>query len=264
MAAHSVQTEYYSGQGVVLLAEKDGTTGNPLGFTHVGNVSALSLAISVSEFSHRENTTGARGVDLVIPNETNVEVNATFESIVQPNLALTVFGDTTAVASGSISQGVYTAKLGKIFDLGYIKVASVVVMNSAETVTYEVDKNYNVNLDAGSIEVFPTATQTANSAVNNIADDDELHISFNYAAHEILNALTQSAPQRWLRFEGLNTAKSNQPVIVNVFKFSLSPLEELALINDEIAQMSVTGNALADQTRVTGSKYFNVLTLPAS
>ena len=261
MAAHSTVSHYFSGQGVVLLAEKHATTGNPLGFTHVGNVSALSLAISVSKFEHRESTTGARGVDLALNNETNVEVNATFESIVQPNLALTVFGTSTDVSASSVASGSYTAKLGKVLDLGYLKVSNVVVKDSGDTITYVLGDNYNLNADAGSLYIYTAAEQTTASAANSIAEDDGLLISFDYAAQKVLDALTTAAPERWLRFEGLNTAKSNEPVIVNVFRFGLSPLEELALINEEISQMGVTGNALSDETRSSGSKYFNILSI---
>lgn len=79
---------------------------------------------------------------------------------------------------------------------------------------------------------------------------------YSYEAQNLVDALVNSAEEKYLRFEGLNTADGNNPVVIEVFKFSVDPLQELALIGDEVQQFVLEGNVLADPLQTTGSKYF--------
>jgi hypothetical protein len=60
MATWDAVDHYYSGQGVVLLAERD-AQGKPTGFVPVGNVSDLKITVSTSVLEHKESHTGQRG-----------------------------------------------------------------------------------------------------------------------------------------------------------------------------------------------------------
>ncbi len=88
-------------------------------------------------------------------------------------------------------------------------------------------------------------------------DGVALAVDYSYAAQKQVDALTQGMQERYLRFEGLNTADSNNPVIVEVFKFVIDPAQELPLIGDEnIAQFVLQGSVLSDALQSTGSKFF--------
>ena len=63
MTNSCISNQYYSGQGSVLVATKNVTTGEPEGFIPVGNVSALTLSIETTVFEHKESCTGTRGID---------------------------------------------------------------------------------------------------------------------------------------------------------------------------------------------------------
>lgn len=80
--------------------------------------------------------------------------------------------------------------------------------------------------------------------------------SFNNSIQKRVDALTKGVQELFLRFEGLNTADDNAPVVVEVFKFSTDPLKELDLISDGIQQFVLEGSVLADSIRAEGSKYF--------
>lgn len=82
--------------------------------------------------------------------------------------------------------------------------------------------------------------------------------SYSYSSQTLTGALTQPLTNIWMRFEGLNTANDNDPVIVEVFKFSTDPLKELALISDNYGQFVLEGELLSDSTKVSGSQYFRV------
>lgn len=254
--AHTRTTNYYSGQGVLLMADRD-VNGLPTdGFIHVGNCSAVSIAIDTTVFEHKESQTGARATDLRLTQEVLTNVNITMESIDKENLSFALYGGYTDVGSGSVSAVDYTAKLGRILNFPHVKVSSVVVTDAGAVTTFEADKNYRLNPEAGSIEILTDAEQTAAGAASNITADEVLEISYSYEAQIVVNALTTTAPEKYLRFEGLNTADSNKPVVVEVFKFRPDPLQEWSLINDEIAQLEIAGSALQDGLVVSGSQYF--------
>jgi len=264
MPAHNTQSQYFSGQGVVLLATRNATTGEPEGFVTIGNVSALALAVATTNLEHKESTTGARGIDLRLTQEVNATVNMTIESLSQENLALGLYGTTTDVAQGTASEKTFASvKLGQIYSLDKIKVSTVSAEAnpSGTPTTLTVNENFRVNEDAGSIYFMTAAEQTAAGAAETLTDEDEVKVTFDHAAQKQMDALTTGQPERWLRFEGLNTADGNKPVVIDVFRFAADPLQELAMINEELANIAVEGSALADQKRTTGSKYFRVQSL---
>lgn len=87
-------------------------------------------------------------------------------------------------------------------------------------------------------------------------DGTPLTADYTYAAQTVIDALVLGTGEKFLRFEGLNTADGNLPVNVDVFKFAVSPLRELSLISDTVGQFQVEGNVLADALQVSGSKFF--------
>ncbi|ANO57647.1 hypothetical protein [Vibrio phage vB_VhaS-a] len=257
--ANNIDSYYYSGQGVVMLAEYDDNN-NLLGYTPIGNVSALSIGIETTRNEHRESQTGARGVDRVITTEVNATVSMTVENFIQENLALGLYGSSASVAGGTGVAIEYTVKVGRVYPLDHIDVSSVVVTDKAGSTTYEVDKNYTVNSDAGSIRIMTTQEQTDAGATNNIADDAEIKVTYDNGDQLVLQGLESSAaPVRALRFEGLNTSEGNDPVVVEIYRFETAPLAEYALINEEISNIELEGSALADATKTSGSRYFRQL-----
>ena len=256
---NAITSRYFSGQGILLVADRDTVTGEPQGFRNVGNVPELTLGIEQEVLEHKESTTGQRATDLRLTQETNVSFAATLEHLDPENLALVLYGNTSAVASGSAAAEEVEAFLGATVALDNIDVTNVVVKGPSGTPTYELDKNYRVNAEAGSLFILSDADQTAASATANISASELLEVDYDYAAYSEIDALETGRPEVWFRFEGLNTTEDPQKsVVVEIFKTAVDPLEELALIQDEIAQFTLEGTALQDATRSSGSQFFNV------
>jgi len=265
-----VTNTYFSGQGAVLVAVVD-AAGNPDlavggGFLPLGNVNALTFAIEQTVFEHKESCSGARVVDARLVQEIKATVSFTMEHIVKENLELALFGSSSAVTSGSAVDEKHNAHLGKWLRAeDGINISAVVLTDDPMVVTYVLNDNYQEDLPTGSIRIMTNAEQVAASAANLIAEDDPLLLDYSFAAHSKIEGVEFSAsPERWLRFQGLNTANadttftSGKPVTVDIYKFQFSPLAELALINEEFTQMEIEGTALSDENRAVGSQIVTI------
>lgn len=252
---------YYSGQGSLLMAERDPITGQPGGFIRIGNVPELTLNIEVTKFEHKESESGARLVDLSLVTEKKGTFEFTVENLSMDNLAMGLWGEKQAIAGATVAtstpENVVLGKFiaGAVYALNNPKVSSVVVKDSTGTTTYDpsVPGDYILDEKNGTIEPVvggAIATATASAGVT-------LKVSYTYAAHEKVDAFTKaSAPERWLRFQGINTIDDSR-VIVDLFRAQFDPMTDYSLINEELGSVKLNGTLLADATRLTGSKFFS-------
>jgi hypothetical protein len=240
-----VITEDYSGQGIVYLAEV--TNEVPGGFVDVGNCSALTTSFEVSVFEKKESRTGSRLKRLRVTTDKSANVAFTLDSYHKENLQKALFGALLEVASGAVTASPITARLGKVVPLPDVKVSAVVVKGTGanSAITYELNENYTVNTEAGSIYIMTAAEQTAAGATNPITEAEALAVDYTRAAQVNIEAFGEAEKEYALRFEGLNTVKSNEPVVVTVHRLRLSPLKTLALISDETGTLDMEGPALA-------------------
>lgn len=253
---------YYSGQGTLYVAERD-SNGAALGFRSVGNVPKLEISIEISKFEHKESMSGQRATDLTIVQEKKGTFSMTMEDMAPANLAMAMWGETQTVAQATGVTETGKARLGYRMPLQYPKVSNVVVKDSTGATTYEFgtsptdpnSKNGWIDEEHGSYYVFTATEQSSKGAAATIADGDDLQFTYDHDANTIVHAFTKTSQERWMRFEGLNTITGN-PVIVDIFKASLDPLNGYGLINEEIASFEVTGSVLYDDTQTGTSKFF--------
>lgn len=333
MSTFDGNNHYYSGQGVVLVGDRNATTGKPQNLLPVGNVSDLKITIGTTNLEHKESQTGQRGIDLRLTTETKATLSMTMENFISANLATALRGQSTKLLGGTITAEPVQAYFNGVSPLEHINVSAVSVKRAATTLVPYVDDltpfDYKLNTGAGSIQINdgstigvsalctggtvptaivagnPTVVTVVNTAVvgdsvvfkgfagadaallngkafNIVAasgtsvslevnttgktitigtplscfEGQALAVDYTYADQYLMDALVTGAQEKFLRFEGLNTADTNSPVVIEVFKFSVDPLKELAMISDTVQQFVLEGNVLADPLRTTGSKYF--------
>jgi len=75
--------------------------------------------------------------------------------------------------------------------------------------------------------------------------------AYAYAATQAVGLFTRAQPVIALRYEGINLAEGNAPVVVTLFKVATDPLQELALITTgtDVAGMQVSAGLLADLSK---------------
>lgn len=238
-------TEYFSGQGIVYLAEID-ANGVSLGFRDIGNVPDLKLSFSADTVEKKESRTGLRLTAARQVTGTTATASITLDGFDADTIKTAMFATATDAAAETGVAETLIARLGKVVPLGKIKVSSVVLKDYADTITYVEGKNYTVNTEAGSIYFLTAAEQSAASAVNVIADADDIHAVFSHAAQTRVSAFKDSQKTYKLRFEGLNTAKNNEPVVVTLPNFRPDPLKDLSMISNDFQSFVMEGAVLAD------------------
>jgi hypothetical protein len=127
-------------------------------------------------------------------------------------------------------------------------------------------KAHRVTAIDASAKTVTLATNTAGKTITIgtpvlCVDGDVLDFAYNYTAQNRVNAMTALASEKYMRFEGLNTADGGNPVIVEVFRFIVDPLKELQLIGEGVGPFVLDGNVLSDPLQATGSKFFKVTQL---
>lgn len=255
---NNVEDKYFSGQGNLSIG-RIGTDGKPLGLRQLGNVPELKISIAVTNVEHKESRTGQRSIDKRLATETKVGVSFTLENFSKENLALVQRGTISEVAAGTATHEATKFYAGASMPLEFIKVSAVVVETaSVALVPYvddETDYDYRVDSETGML-YFAPATDLATGT---LADGDALTVSYTYAKQVAIESLTAASFDYYLRFDGLNTADENSPVVVEVFRFSGDPLKELSLISDTINSFALEGNAYPSSKRPAGkSPYYSI------
>jgi len=350
---------YFSGQGVVMVGDRDSTTGKPKGLVPVGNVSALKLGLATTVIEHKESQSGNRAIDLRLVTELKSSMSMTVENFSASGLANALAGTWAQNVGSSVVGEASKLYLGKVMAMANIKVSAVTVKRNTGTpqaltayVNTTTAYDYLLNTDAGSVKfndgtvlacdkmttgsdvTAPTTVTVAATAgagttfgwasavpadivtlgvggrlitsglagadaalVNNISgvitaidtgaktvkvaidtygspakvitigtpklayDGQATTFDYTYATQNRIDAMTAVSTEKYLRFEGLNTADGGNPVIVEVYRFLVDPLKELALIGEGIGPFVLDGNTLADNLQLTGSKFFKVTQL---
>lgn len=227
---------YFSGQGRVFIGARD-PNGNPLGLTFVGNVPDLKVSLSVETLEHQESQSGQRLTDLQLIKTKKGEFACTLEELIASNLELALYGSTTAVVSGTVTAEpvIASAELGKLYLLAKQNVSSVVVKAGASTVP---NTQYTVNEKHGSI-LFTDLTGITGA----------ITADYSYGAANVTAMFTQPLPERWVRFEGLNTADSNKEVVIDLYRVAINPAKDLSVIGTELMKFELSGQVLADLTK---------------
>jgi hypothetical protein len=115
------------------------------------------------------------------------------------------------------------------------------VLTCQGKVTLVVDTDYTVS---GSGILLDAAAR--------ITDGETFQIDYTKAAGSVIEALTSSAQEYELVFEGLNEAQSGKAVSVQAYRVKIGAAKNLGLITDDFASLEMSGRVLKDATK-TGS-----------
>ncbi len=238
---------YFSGQGKLLVAQRL-ASGQPGKFAWMGNVPELVLTPQRQVREKRESYTGQRSVDLRLTQELNIGFRFVLERFSKQNLAMGLYGQSfDRAADTSATHTIPDLEVGGIYSLPHADVSNVAIQDSTPSTPVDLDEydpeaetgHFIVNKAHGSIEIvgLPGSVEAP------------FPVTYDHGAQIDVAMFTQPAPERFYRFEGLNTAQGNQPVLVELYRGETNPFSDLPLINDEEAQMPIEGALLVDNAR---------------
>ncbi len=231
---------YFSGQGRVYLAQRD-ASGNPLSLRWVGNVPDLKISLNVETIEHKESHSGQRLTDLQLIKSKDGEFSCTLEEISIENLELSLYGTTSSVTGGTVTDEALPTgvQAGDIRLLANQFVSAVTITDSAASPATLVEgTHYKVHAAQGAIE-FLTVTGFT----------QPFKVEYSYGAARRTAMFKAPQPEVWLRFDGVNTADGNRPVIVDLYRVAINPTKDLSLISDELQRFELSGRVLADVTK---------------
>jgi hypothetical protein len=217
-------SNYFVGQGKVYVAVRsgDGITG---GFIELGNSPEFTIQMGASAIAQA--TGGGQALPPANPDGESPSFTLTLEELSADNLTRFLYGSKTAVTSGSVSEAVVAYK-GRTAPLSRIGLTSFISLTGG----YTAGSDYVVNLDTGSIS-FP--------ATSAIPDNTTLTANYLAKAQSHIGAFTTAPPYHWVRFEGVNTADNNSPVVIDIPKTRIRPAEDLPLIGDDLSRLAISG-----------------------
>ena len=248
------QSHYYSGQGRLIIGERDPLTGKPLLLREVGNCTAVEITVATTKTDHKESMSGLRSIDLTLVTEKSATFTVTCESLDLNNLALGLWGEVLTADVAPVADEVHPIAKGGFIALGGQAVTAVTVETVEATPTPLVEgTDYFLDPDFGTIRFSDDVDLPAVVA----PAVPQVTVSYTPGANvKVLHGLTQlKAPERFVRFEGVNTV-DGELVLVEIPRASFEPLQNLGLINEELGSFEMTGTVLLDNLITEGSKFF--------
>jgi hypothetical protein len=232
---------YASFQGRVYLGERN-TNGDPINVRSPGNVADLSLSLKTDVIEHYESQTGQRAVDLRLVKQKSATVALTIEEFIKENLALALYGNYVTGSNGNVTAeqiGGASPVIGDRYFLSHPKVSSLVVVDSAATpATLTPGTHYTADTDFGAIQFLNTTGFTA-----------PFKASYTFGAVTEIGIFTQPLPERFLRFEGVNTAAGNSKWLIELHRVAFDPLKKFDIISNDLNKFELEGSLLADSTK---------------
>lgn len=231
---------YFSGQGIVYVADRD-SSGNVTVFRDVGNVPSLKLTLNVDLLDHKESRTGQRLTDLRLVRDRKATVDITLENWSKKNLMMMMYGTTATVTGTSVTNESFGTgvAVGDVRMLQHNLVSGLTIVDSAGSpATLALTTDYTVDLPSGMVTFKNLGAYTQPFKAN-----------YSFSTQDVVPFFRAATVERYLRFSGLNTANSNVPTIIDLYRVVFDPAGNIELINDAIAQFSLTGEVLYDNTR---------------
>lgn len=229
---------YFEGKGKVYAAKV--TNGVPGAFRWVSDCNQLQLQGQIQTEDIYESYTGLNLLADRIQKQPVMNLNMTLREWVTDNIAWGFWGASATIATGNATGEALPAALvnGDVARLKYPQVSSVQITDSASATLTE-GTDFKVNAAYGSIEFISDLSGYT----------QPFSANYSYNGGDNVTMFTAMSPIRWVRFEGLNIADSNTPVLVELYRVQTDPLSQADFLGTSAADLQMKGAALYDATK---------------
>lgn len=247
----------WSGQGPVFHAQRD-ASGNPTNLQWFGNAPEFTVGLSAETLTHKESYSGTRATDARIITELTATCNITTDDFKEANIELATFGVGSQLAGATVTgRAVWDSapQVGELYSLQAQGRVSAVTIKSA---------GVSVSTTKYSVDASGILSFTDVSGVTGPITAD-----FTEAASRQVGVFKTTAPELYIRLDGLNTAEATasgdyERSVVNLYKVRLDPSENLSFVNDEFGQLVLNGSPLVDTLRsqsAAGGQFMQIIYL---
>lgn len=235
-------------QGKVYIASRD-ANGQTSGFTWLGDTDGFTITTTQQYLDIQESYSGNRGTVAHIPTQSDYSAEVSILNIDGANLARAFYGETAAVAGGSVVGEAITAYNGQMSPLKYPDVSAVTVKKGATTLVANTD--YTLDAVNGTITILPGSTQVP--AGPGVA----LTVDYTHGAIAArLKLMTSGLKDYTLRFEG-SSRFDNLAQVGTLHRVALDMAATLSLIGTGVNKLVVKGKLLPASEQPAGeSQYF--------
>lgn len=219
-------------------------------FWDLENCSSFQLSFSEEEKQLLDYRTGTGGVDASVKRISSSNGQMDLRHFVPANLAKIFWGTTAALSATPI-----TGESGYKIRLGYFTPTKRIIDTSVAPVikkggTTILTADYTVS--SGGI-LWGSSLTTGGG----VADGDSVTIDYTPKLGNDVQAIISTAPEVSLHAEGINQVDSKY-WIVRIWKAKLGVAQNVPFIGDDFATFSLSFTATKDETRLTGSQYFEL------
>ena len=253
----ALQDYYFYGQGKVFSKRLDTVGGK---WRWWGDVSSLEINVALQSVQHTESYSGNKGIARQFAISKALTVKATLHQLDTDSLAEQVYGASSIIAAGAVvAEPLPTVLAGDTVKLEFGGASALSIVDSAATPVVLAASNYVFDARFGSLDINTVPAGAV----------QPFKASYTRAAGKQVNMLTQAQPILLFRYEGINLAEGNAPVIVEIYRMATEPLQQLALINNDtkLSQSAVNLAGLIDTSKsATGSlgQFGRIIQLPAA
>lgn len=231
--------EYFSLQGEVWLAERD-ASGNPKELAWMGNVPDLEVNLSVDKTEHIEDYSGERTTDAVLIKVKKGDVSISTEELKKENVGLALYGKSAEIAAGTVTDSPFpvTVVAGGTYLLKHQLISSLVLKDSTTgtSQTLVAGTDYEADLTYGTV-TFKDLTDLV----------QPIKASYSHGKVDNIAIFGTNAPERWLRFKGINTLNGRR-CLMDLYRLSFEP-GSLSLIGREFGKTPLKAQLLSDATK---------------
>ncbi|OED40224.1 hypothetical protein ACH42_17065 [Endozoicomonas sp. (ex Bugula neritina AB1)] len=232
------QDRSYIGKGTVYLKRLTASAG----LMPIGNCSALEISFEEDKKEQKDYTSVGGGNVNVVSRIDGVTGSLTAMDLSAESLGPALRAGIKSEASATVTDELVaaTGTTGELLPFAFAPdLSSSVTLKDAS--------------DDSALTEGDDYTLTSNGVLvteGSIITAGGVKASYTKAAQEVLEALVTAGEEFALFFDGLNEAQSGKAVNISLHKIKFSPLQGLAFIGDEFAEVSMEFEVLRDASKV--------------
>jgi hypothetical protein len=232
---------YLLGRGDILIGDRDSATGAILALTRF-HTPMFAVEIKEERATHYNSSDAVKAKDLSVVAQMDGTVNLEIDEFTSEVLAIALGGEVTEQTVGpTFSAKTFpTVVVGKTYAIpdGHVNLSTLTLVDSTGSpVTLSVGVHYEVDLAAGLIKILSLTTVVqpikASGQVANGAS--------------IVSIMTKRGTEKFMRFDGINLADNDKPVIVDIYRAALGTSKiDVKTDGNDVNKCSLTADLLRD------------------